>query len=397
MRTSIARPAAGLATVSAIVAVIALAATLFNNGLTTTAPVTVMSERAGLVMNPDAKVKWHGVPVGTVSAIDLLPDGQAALRLAVDPAYLQQIPVNVGVNIASSTVFGAKYVELVAPSHPSVTAIQAGQVLHADHVTVEINTVFEQLSSVLAKIDPAKLNETLGAVAAAFDGRGEKLGQTVTDLNRLLAKLDPSLPHLEHELQVAPTVFTAYADAAPDLVTSAENATRISKTIVDTQKDLDAILVSATGLADVGNEVIGDNRQSLTDVMRLLVPTTDLLNKYHESLYCGIAGLVPFAKAPPLPPAAIVVNVNFTLGTERYRYPQDLPKVAATGSPMCKQLGLPVVPPGFRPPFLVTDIGTNRTRYGNQGLLLNADGLKQLLFGPIDGPPRNTAQIGQPG
>jgi phospholipid/cholesterol/gamma-HCH transport system substrate-binding protein len=262
---------------------------------------------------------------------------------------------------------------------------------------VEINTVFEQLSSVLAKIDPAKLNETLGAISAAFDGRGEKLGQTVTDLDRLLVKLDPSLPNLEHEIDVAPSVLNAYADAAPDLVKTVDNAARISKTIVDTQKDLDALLISATGLADLGNQVVGDNREALTDVVHLLVPTTDLLNKYHESLFCGIAALVPFAKAPPFPNASIVVNVNFTLGSERYRYPQDLPKVAATGEPMCKQMGLPIVPPGFHPPYLVADIGTNRARYGNQGLLLNSDGLKQLLFGPIDGPPRNSAQIGEPG
>lgn len=50
-----------------------------------------------------------------------------------------------------------------------------------------------------------------------------------------------------------------------------------------------------------------------------------------------------------------------------------------------------------RPPFVVTDTGANSTQYGNQGILLNSDGLKQLLFGPIDGPPRNSAQIGHPG
>ena len=38
-----------------------------------------------------------------------------------------------------------------------------------------------------------------------------------------------------------------------------------------------------------------------------------------------------------------------------------------------------------------------RMRYGNQGILLDSDGLKNWLFGPIDGPPRNTAQIGMPG
>ena len=42
-------------------------------------------------------------------------------------------------------------------------------------------------------------------------------------------------------------------------------------------------------------------------------------------------------------------------------------------------------------------MGANQAQYGNQGILLNSDGLKQALFGPLDGPPRNTAQIGQPG
>ena len=50
-------------------------------------------------------------------------------------------------------------------------------------MTVEINTVFQQLTSVLDTIDPAKLNETLGAISTAFNGRGEKFGQTLTDFN----------------------------------------------------------------------------------------------------------------------------------------------------------------------------------------------------------------------
>ena len=42
---------------------------------------------------------------------------------------------------------------------------------------------------------------------------------------------------------------------------------------------------------------------------------------------------------------AVVVSAGLTLGTERYRYPNDLPKVAAKGRPYCKELGLPNVPP----------------------------------------------------
>ena len=49
----------------------------------------------------------------------------------------------------------------------------------AQHVMVEVNTVFEQLTSLLSTIEPAKLNETLGAIASALNGRGEKIGQTL--------------------------------------------------------------------------------------------------------------------------------------------------------------------------------------------------------------------------
>ena len=83
---------------------------------------------------------------------------------------------------------------------------------------VEINTVFQQLVHVLDKIDPAKLNETLGAIATAFDGRGEKFGKTLTDFNAFLAKIEPSLPNLSRDLEAAAPTLGAYADAAPDLV-----------------------------------------------------------------------------------------------------------------------------------------------------------------------------------
>lgn len=378
-------------------AIVAIALALFEGDFTQTVPVTVLSPRAGLVMNPDAKVKLHGVQVGTVTSIDEQPDGQAAIHLALNPSQLHIIPANVLVNIAASTVFGAKYIELVPPANPTPDNVRGGQVLNAEHVTVEINTVFEQLTDVLAKVDPAKLNQTLGAIDQTFNGRGQQVGQTITNFDVLLAKLNPSMPNLEHELQVSPVALGAYADAAPDLLASADRGATISRTITEKQHDFETLLLSTIGLADTGNDVVGGNRQSLTDVLHLLVPTTNLLNQYHDALNCGLGGLIPFAKAPPLPVAGIVISVNFTLGTERYRYPQDLPKVGAKGGPHCKELGLPNMPYEFKPPMLITDVGTNRARYGNQGILLNSDGLKQYLFGPIDGPPRNVAQLGEPG
>jgi virulence factor Mce-like protein len=398
MKSGVARPLTGLAMVVALCLILALAVSLFRGTWADTVPVTVISDRAGLVMNPDAKVKMRGVQVGQVSSIEVKPDGTAALHLAMDRSALHLIPSNVGVDIASTTVFGNKSIQLLAPKDPSAEKLHEGQVIQSRHVMIEANTVFQQLVTVLDKIDPAKLNETLGAIATAFNGRGEKFGQTLVDFNALLAKIEPSLPNLSHDIEAAVPTLTAYGDASADLLSTVQNTTTLSNSIVDQQQNLDEFLISTIGLADVGNDVVGGNTQGLTDVAHVLVPTLGLLNEYRRSITCGLGGFIPLAKSPPQY-SGVLVNAGLTLGVERYRYPGDLPKVAASsgGADHCKELGLPEVPPNFTPPQVVGDYGTNPAQYGNGGILLNSEALKNWLFGPLDGPPRNSAQVGMPG
>ncbi len=87
---SYARPLAGLATVAVVAVIFAVAVGLFQGSFTETVPVTVISQRAGLVMNPDAKVKMRGVQVGKVAVDriaaqrpsgDSLGDGPVAVAL----------------------------------------------------------------------------------------------------------------------------------------------------------------------------------------------------------------------------------------------------------------------------------------------------------------------------
>lgn len=390
------RTAAGFLTFCAVVLVFATAVGLFRDSFRKTVPVTVIADRAGLVMNPAARVKLNEVQVGKVSSIDSLPDGKAALHLAIDPEALQIIPANIGAEITSSTVFGSKFVELVPPAEPAEARLRAGTVIHGgDKVTVEVNTVFEQLVSVLSQVDPVKLNQTLGAISQALTGRGEKFGKALADLDTALAKFNPALDSLNHDLAVLPLVSGAYADAAPDLLAILDNASAISDTVVEEQDSLDALLLSATGLAEIGTEILSANRNVLADVIHLLVPTTDLTNRYNPALTCGLKGAVTLATGPGTPVPGSPLQQSFFFGRERYRYPDNLPKVAAKGGPQCT--GLPEVAYEQRPPYVVTDIGANQAQYGNQGILLNSDALKQALYGPVSGPPRNSAQIGQPG
>ena len=102
MKGSAVRPLAGLGLFVALALIFALAVALFRGSFTETVPVTVISDRAGLVMDTDAKVKMRGVQVGKVSDIEDRADGTAVLHLAMDPKQLKLIPSNVLVDITST-------------------------------------------------------------------------------------------------------------------------------------------------------------------------------------------------------------------------------------------------------------------------------------------------------
>src|ERR1700754_1674612 len=96
-----------------VAAIVWLAYSLFAGTLKPYVPVTLTSDRAGLVMETNAKVKMRGVQVGRVSAIpggDTESSAPVSLKLEIDPDQLQYIPANVEAQINATTIFGAKFV-----------------------------------------------------------------------------------------------------------------------------------------------------------------------------------------------------------------------------------------------------------------------------------------------
>ena len=351
--------AAGL--VLGLVVIVAFALTTFAGGFTDTVRVTVTSERAGLVMDPQAKVKLRGVEVGRVATIT--QDGSTAeIHLDLNPATLSMIPANAGVDIKSTTVFGSKYVNFLVPPDPSTQTLQAGAVISADSVTVEFNTLFQHLSEVLQKLEPEKLNATLGAVSSALRGRGNELGELLEDTDAYLTTMNPSLPALQRDLSAAAVVTNVYADATPDLMRVLDNATTTSETVVSEQANLDLLLMNVTGLADTANGVLTENEQPLETALGTLTDTTTLLDEYSPALTCFLVGLNkgrlafgPLAGAGDK--ASIQLSSSFLLGDPAYTVENDLPKIAASGGPNC--YGLPDFDPKQGPaPFVVADTGT---------------------------------------
>ena len=336
---------------------------LFTGSLRSVVPVTLTSERSGLVMETNARVKLRGVQVGRVSAIKGGTE-PVALTLEIDADKVRYIPANVEAQIRATTVFGAKFVELVYPSDPSSQRLTAGQVLQSRNVTAEANTTFQNLVKVLDQIDPAKLNSTLSALAEGVRGQGERIGQATTDANQVLLELNPRNETIREDFRALKRFNDALSPAAQDILATLNAASTTSVTVTNNANQLDALLLATIGLSNAGIELLAPNQANLIKAINVLEPTTNLLYKYNPEYTCLLMGAKTLLdtggyEAPGGNGRTLVLDTTLSLGDDPYHYPDNLPVVGAKGGPGGKPScgSLPDVAQNWPVRNLVTNTG----------------------------------------
>jgi phospholipid/cholesterol/gamma-HCH transport system substrate-binding protein len=348
---------------ASIGAIIVLTVGAFNRDFRPYTRVTLASDRAGLVMEPGAKVKLRGVQVGRVASVQ--PGDPVKLQLELYPEQLKYIPANVSAEITAPTAFGAKYVELLTPAQPSLKPLAAGAVVKSRNVTVEVNTVFQNLVAVLNQVDVPKLNAVLTALADGFRGKGDAIGEATTDLNQVLMAINPRSETIRADYRALKGFSDTYSAAAHNIVTVLDAASSTSTTITDNAKQLDSLLLNVSGLSRAGTNLIGPNRDNLVHGINLLESTTRLLMKYNPELTCTLVGgknALDFGARNSSGGAngySELLDVALLLGKDPYRYPDNLPvnniKGGPGGQPGCGSL--PDVAKNWPQRYLVTDSG----------------------------------------
>ena len=332
----------GVATVAAIVAIVAFAATLFRGGLAESVPVTVISPRAGLVMNPDAKVQIRGVQVGKVASIEPLPNGEAALHLAMDPKRLNAIPSNVLVDIAShdgvrrevrAAHFSAGSVAGVAARRPGARRpARDGR----DQYGLRSN------SPRCCRRSTRRSSTRPSARIASARQRPGREDRPDADRSRCVPGQDRTEP--------------ARAQSRPGNRTTGSAGVRRRRTrLRDRRRQRgadqrhDRRPASRTSMPRSSASSVwptsatrcsAQNRQPLTDVLHLLVPTTDLMNKYNQALWCALGGMVNASQRPPLKEPGVVVLAGLPVGSGTLPLP-DGPaeggrRRAVRSAPVCR-------------------------------------------------------------
>lgn len=353
-----------LALVVVIVAFVYVTMGAFNKSFSSFVPVTLVSDRAGLVMEVGAKVKMRGVQVGEVGTITG-GNTPVTLKLNLFPDQLKFIPANVAARIQATTIFGAKYVELVYPADPSATRLASGAVLQSDNVSTEVNTVFENLVGLLNQVDPAKLNAILSALAQGVRGQGERIGEASAGLNEVLLQLNPRSETIRADFRSLKGFADTYSASAQNILATLDAANTTSDTVNRQAKQLDALLLNITGFANSGVNLLAPNRDNYIRAINDLQSTTSLLNKYNPEYTCLLVGAKTLLDTgyPGITGGdngkSLVVDAALLFGKDQYRYPENLTIIGAKGGPGGKPGcgSLPDVAKNFPVRDLVTNTG----------------------------------------
>jgi phospholipid/cholesterol/gamma-HCH transport system substrate-binding protein len=338
--------------------------------------LTMMSARAGLSMDPGAKVTYNGVEigrVGNVQAVNVGDQQRAKITLEVDPKYLHLIPKNVEADISATTVFGNKYISFKSPKDPTPQRITTSDVIDVSSVTTEFNTLFETVVDVSQQVDPIKLNQTLSATAEALAGLGDRFGQSIVQGNDILADINPQMADIRRLNQGLANLGDVYANAAPDLFDGLEHAVTTARTLNEQRGNIDQALMAAVGFGNTGGDIFERGGPYLVRGTQDLIPTSELLDTYSPALACTIRN---FHDVEPKVAASLGGN-GYSLRTlseimgagNPYVYPDNLPRVNARGGPEgrpgCWQ---PITHDLWPAPYLVMDTGASIAPYNHFGL-----------------------------
>lgn len=359
--------------------------TKFNKTFQDFTDVTLITDSTGNALPANADVKARGMVVGEVRDVKPAPDGSVEVVLGLDPDKAKELSAKTTARILPKTLFGERYVALQVPEDNNGPTLHDGSTIETDRSgnALEVQQLFDKLLPVLEAIPPQDLNSTLTALSQALSGRGEQLGVTLEELDKIFGEINENMPDLEGTLEGLATFSQTYSQALPDVIDALDSFRTTSNTFVERQGDF-RTLISTLGVAS--DDATRWLRQNRTDLIDLFVDSEELLvglAKQSPTFVCtfrNFAGLIPESRVivgEGTKNPGVRVNLQFVNPRGRYLPNQDEPRFM-----------------DLDPPAVCYEPATNGRpfpQYPGGGL---ADGSYQP---PSRNPgPRNVKQLPQP-
>jgi phospholipid/cholesterol/gamma-HCH transport system substrate-binding protein len=220
----------------------------------------------GLLVNDNVKVA--GVAVGKVTDIDV--DGaQASVEMEIERDH--PLPADSSAAVRWRNLIGQRYVYLFPGDGP--TTFQDGDRITETEDVIDIGELFNRLGPVVAAIDEGQVNEFLGSVTGALEGRTADVGQALDDLAVVakgLGERDEAIGGLIEDLEV---VSRTIADRDTQIETMLDNLAALARTFSDNTDLIDAAITEMGAFNRDLSGLLEANRGEVDRILAVLART----------------------------------------------------------------------------------------------------------------------------
>lgn len=314
-------------------------------------PVTIVLTSTGDGLPSRADVKFRGMVVGRVAAVDVVARGvEQKASVELNPAVASTIPVNVTARVIPNNLFGVTAIELV-DNGPESKTLGAGATIAEDtgSETVALQTTLNVLRDVLENIQPEKLGRVLATLSAALDPSVRVPGSTVERLDSWLTQVRQT-PGVDALLGDLGRASIALSQSAPELVGVLSESVTTARTLAERRSNLIALLTTGNATVDSVNSLFARNPDAgkflvsgLDDLFGGLADDPQAIPYTAANLNVALQRLATTFHFGPARQMVWKMDVSFT-PFQQYTA-QDCPHYGNQYGPRCGGATVPEVPP----------------------------------------------------
>jgi phospholipid/cholesterol/gamma-HCH transport system substrate-binding protein len=312
---------------------------IFSNKFVDFDEVTLRASKIGLQTPERADVKYRGVIVGEVLEFAPTADG-ADLTLGIKPEHMDTIPADVTGSILPKTLFGQKYVSLESEGGDSGDHLQPRAVIEKTVIATEVEQVLSDLQPLLEAVQPEQLNYTLNALATALEGRGEKLGDGLANLDAYLKRFNPHVGDFLEGIRKTAEVSDLYAGVMPEVAAILRNTVVTGNTLKDREAKLQKLFAETAAFSTTARSFLAANEKNIIRLGELSQVQLRLLAKYSPQYACFLKGMAIQERQITETFRGNMLHINAELLPHQPRGwdPRDLPVNGLVNTPYCGNL-----------------------------------------------------------
>ncbi|MBW0019848.1 MAG: MCE family protein [Mycobacterium sp.] len=229
---------------------------------------------------PTANVTYRGITIGKVTTVEPTEAGALA-TMSIESRY--KIPIDATANVHSVSAVGEQYLDLVSTGN-SGKFFSDGQTIAKGTVPSEIGPALDTAYQGLEALPKDKIASLLDETAQSVGGLGPALQRLVESTQAIVGDFKTQITDINDIIQHSGPIIDSQVNSGGAIERWARNLNSLAAQSAERDQNLRSVLTQAAPTADQVNEVFGDVRESLPQVLANLEVVFDLLKKYHTGL-----------------------------------------------------------------------------------------------------------------